>query len=162
MCVCVHALRRESCFHCVCPVGVSVYMRICLRSLCVSVYALVCDRARMCVPQQLRIGLFLSGLNGNTELSESTFPLWGPSVATAWNTTYNIHVRRFNTRDSHAYTDTHYYTNKLRITEGQRHNNNNTLFHTHLSDGRPVLQYVQVRKHVDNIWAWAGLRTDTL
>lgn len=40
-----------------------------------------------CVPQQLRIGLFLSGLNGNTGLSVSAFPLWGPSVATAWKTT---------------------------------------------------------------------------
>lgn len=39
------------------------------------------------VPQQLRMDLFLSGLNGNTELSESAFPLWGPSVATAWKTT---------------------------------------------------------------------------
>lgn len=29
----------------------------------------------VCVPQQLRMGLFLSGLNGNTGLSESAFPL---------------------------------------------------------------------------------------
>lgn len=35
------------------------------------------------VPQQLRMDLFRSGLNGNTEPSESAFPLWGPSVATA-------------------------------------------------------------------------------
>lgn len=36
--------------------------------------------------QQLRMDLLLSDLNGNTELSESAFPLWGPRVAMAWKT----------------------------------------------------------------------------
>lgn len=120
-------------------------LRMCLRSTCVWVHFLMCDYA--CVSQQLRIDLFLSGLNGNTELSESAFPLWGPSVATAWKTTHTYMVVK---RCLHAHTHTN-------ASRGQRHNSTDTF--AHLSDSCPVLQDVQVRQHVNNIWTWAGLRT---
>lgn len=41
-------------------------------------------REGVCMSQQLRMGLLLSGLKGNAGLSESAFPLGGPSVATAF------------------------------------------------------------------------------
>lgn len=67
--------RSECCRLTVCVIEVLVFNRVSWRvTVCV------------CVPQQLRMGLFLSGPNGNMELSESVFALCGPSVATAWET----------------------------------------------------------------------------
>lgn len=40
------------------------------------------------------MGRLLSGLNGKAELSDSTFPLWGPRVATALMTTHTyMHIK---------------------------------------------------------------------
>lgn len=71
----------------------TVCHNICTRLTCAG-HLCVCAR----VPQQLRMDLFLSALKGNTELSESDFPRWGPSVATAWSEsktqTQSLIVRR--------------------------------------------------------------------
>lgn len=56
-------------FICVCVLVLGeVNATVCV--ICICMYC-----ACVCMPQQLRMGLFLSGLNGNTELSESAFPL---------------------------------------------------------------------------------------
>lgn len=103
----------------------------------------------VCASQQLRMGLFLSGLNGKTVLSESALPLWGPSVATAWMTTHTHVNACYNTHTpcSQKRVETHLYI----FTD------------THLPDSCPVLQDVQIGKHIDNIWTWTELRkvTDT-
>ena len=125
-----------------------IYMFICIMDvfeilICLTVCVCVC--VCVCVPQQLRIGLFLSCLNGNAELSESDFPLWGPSVATACMATHKYVVEK---RCLHTNSD---------ATRGQRHALINTF--THLSNCCPILQDVQVRQHINNIRAWVELRT---
>ena len=87
------------------------------------------------------------------------------SVGSEWeHGAFRVRLPSVGAERSHSLennTHTHRLLEDAQTNATCEQTHTSTYKETHLSDGCPVLQDVQVRKHIDNIRAWTGLRTVT-